>query len=84
MLECFSNDLPIICSDIPIFREIGTDNILYFELENVDALSSAMLKLINSKSYKDTLKNKGKERLKKFSRKAFVKDFENIIFQKIM
>ena len=83
VLECFSNDLPIICSDIPIFREIGTDNVLYFELENVDELSSAMLKLINSKSYKDTLKNKGKERLKKFSRKAFVKDFENIIFQKI-
>ena len=27
--------------------------------------------------------NKGRERLKKFSRKAFVKDFENIIFQKI-
>ena len=84
VLECFSNDLPIICSDIPIFREIGSDNVLYFELENQDELSSLMLKLLNSKSEKDTLKNKGRERLKKFSRKAFVKDFENVIFQKIM
>ena len=84
VLECFSNDLPVICSDIPIFKEIGSDNVLYFELENQDELSSLMLKLLNSKSEKDTLKNKGRERLKKFSRKAFVKDFENIIFQKIM
>ncbi len=84
VLECFSNDLPVICSDIPIFREIGSDNVLYFELENQDKLSSIMLKLLNSKSEIDTLKNKGRERLKKFSRKAFVKDFENIIFQKIM
>ena len=33
VLECFSNDLPVICSDIPIFREIGSDNVLYFEKE---------------------------------------------------
>ena len=83
VLECFSNNLPVICSDIPIFREIAHDNAFYFELENFNELSYAMLKLINSKSEKDTLKNKGRERLKKFSRKAFVKDFENIIFQKI-
>ena len=38
---------------------------------------------IISKSKKNALISKGRERLKKFSRKAFVKDFENIIFQKI-
>jgi len=84
VLECFSNDLPVICSDIPIFREIGSDNVLYFELENQEKLSSIMLKLLNSKSAKGALISKGRERLKNFSRKAFVKDFENIIFQKIM
>ena len=61
VLECFSNDLPVICSDIPIFREIAHDNAFYFELENVDELSYTMLKLINSKSEKDTLKNKGRK-----------------------
>jgi glycosyltransferase involved in cell wall biosynthesis len=84
ILESFSNDLPIICSDIPIFREIGADNVAYFELENVHELASKMLKLINSKSEKDILINKGSKSLKKFSSKAFVKDFENIIFQKII
>ena len=84
VLECFSNDLPIICSDIPIFREIGSDNVLYFELENQEKLSSIMLKLLNSKSAKGALISKGRERLKNFSRKTFVRDFENIIFQKIM
>ena len=43
-----------------------------------------MFGIFKKKSEKDTLKKKGRERLKKFSRKAFVKDFENIIFQKIM
>jgi len=84
VLECFSNNLPIICSDIPIFKEIASDNAFYFELENVDELSNTMLKLIISKPKKDELIYKGRERLKNFSRKAFVKDFENIIFQKIM
>jgi len=84
ILESFSNDLPVICSDIPIFKEIGANNVVYFELEKVDELSTTMSKLINSKSKKDIMIKKGRERLKKFSRKAFVKDFENIIFQKIM
>ena len=59
VLECFSNGLPVICSDIPIFKEIGSNNVLYFELQNQDKLSSIMLKLLNSKSEKDTLKSKG-------------------------
>ena len=84
ILESFSNDLPVICSDIPIFKEIGANNVVYFELENVEKLSNTIFELAISKTEKDIMIKKGRERLKKFSRKAFVKDFENIIFQKIM
>ncbi|MGD1875406.1 MAG: glycosyltransferase family 4 protein [Mastigocoleus sp.] len=39
----------IICSDIQIFREVGTSNCTYFSLENdaVDNLSQAIIKSIN-------------------------------------
>ncbi|MAU63797.1 MAG: hypothetical protein CMC38_05570 [Flavobacteriaceae bacterium] len=83
VLESFSNNLPVICSDIPIFREIGLDSVSFFSLENIDELTYSIFELMHSKIKRDILINNGKNRLKNFSRKTFVKGFESIIFQKI-
>ena len=42
IVEAASYDLPIICSDIDVFQEIGGDGLIYFESENAEALAMRM------------------------------------------
>ncbi len=44
IVEAMHFSIPIICSDIEIFREIGTDDISYFNPSKVDEIESAMRK----------------------------------------
>jgi len=40
IIESLNNKLPVMASDIPIHREVGGDNIGYFDIENINDLIS--------------------------------------------
>ena len=79
IIEAFSYSLPIVCSDIPVFKEIGNESVSFFEVKNSLSLSKKIQELIDSKIYRTELINKGKNQLMKFSRKNFIRGFEDII-----
>jgi glycosyltransferase involved in cell wall biosynthesis len=59
LLEAASLGIPIICSDIPTFREIfGEDEVTFFKLDDIDDLNKAILKLeeISKKAVKAKVK----------------------------
>ena len=54
LVEAIALSPKVICSDIPIFREVGSENCYYFDLNNrpVDSLSAAMISALKeSNSY---------------------------------
>lgn len=52
LLEAAQQKLPIVCSNIPLFKELFSDSeVSYFELDNIQSLKGAILKAINNKSY---------------------------------
>ena len=79
ILEAFSHSVPIICSDTPIFKEIGGDSVCYFKTRDYFSLSKKIQFLIESKNERENLIKKGNHRIKKFSRKNFIGGYENII-----
>ena len=79
LIEALKLKVPVICSDIPIFREIADDSVLYFKNQNPINLFEKMKELIHNKNLSKKLVNKGYERVKKFNRYNFIKDFEKII-----
>ena len=79
IIESFYYSLPVICSDIPIFKEIGNDSVSYFKKGDFISLSKKIQILINSEDLRKELSNKGKSQLKKFSRKKFIKGLEDFI-----
>ena len=79
IIEAFSYSLPIICSDIPVFKEIGNDSVYYFKKKDFISLSKKIQTLINSEDLREELSQKGKIQLIKFSRKKFIKGFEDLI-----
>jgi glycosyltransferase involved in cell wall biosynthesis len=56
LIEALYFSCKIVCSDIPIFREIGSSACNYFELteDAVDKLKKSMLKSLESKSKSET------------------------------
>ncbi len=78
LIEALKLKVPVICSDIPIFREIAEDSVLYFDKQNEINLCERMKELIQSKELSNKLVSKGFERVQKFNRYNFIKEIEKI------
>ena len=76
ILEALSFSLPVICSDIDIFKEVGGEYVEYFKVGDSISLSKKINLILKSKNLKQ--KNNIKH-IDKFSRKNFIKGFEEII-----
>ena len=79
IIEAFTYSLPVICSYTPIFKEIGNDSVCYFKMGDFISLSKKIQTLINSEDLRKEFSIKGKSQLNKFSRKKFIKGFEDLI-----
>ena len=78
LIEALQLKVPVICSDIPIFREIADDSVLYFEKQNEINLFEKMKELIQSNKLSRKLVSKGIKIVKKYNRINFIKDIEKI------
>ena len=81
IIEAFSYSVPVICSDTPIFKEIGGDAVCYFKMSDYFSLYNKIQFLIESKNERENLIKKGNQRREKFSRMNFIKAYENIILK---
>lgn len=67
LLQAFSADCPVICSDISALREVGGDAALYFEATDPEGLAGQMLKVDGDAGLRANLVKEGRTRLKAFS-----------------
>jgi len=65
-LEAMAIGCPLICSDIPVFREICKDSVIYFDLKDSSTLTDCINKILNDEVFKAQLIQKGKERASMF------------------
>jgi glycosyltransferase involved in cell wall biosynthesis len=79
ILEALSFSVPLICSDTDVFKEVGGDCVEYFKVGDSISLSKKITSILKSKNLKQ--KNNIKH-LNKFSRKNFIKGFEEIILDR--
>jgi len=78
LIESMKSEVPIICSDIEIFKEIGKDSVSYFRAGNHNDLYEKLNILINDGDLRKKLVKLGKENVKRFNRNNFIKEFEKI------
>jgi len=76
ILEALSFSLPVICSDIDIFKEVGGEYVEYFKVGDSVSLSKKIISVLNSNKLRQ---NDNTKHINKFSRKNFIKGFERII-----
>jgi glycosyltransferase involved in cell wall biosynthesis len=76
ILEALSFSVPVICSDIDVFKEVGGDCVEYFKVGDSISLSEKIISVLGSDKLRQ---NDNTEHINKFSRKNFIKGFEEII-----
>ena len=68
---------PVMCSDIPVFRETAGDNVVYFDETSVESLYSAIMDWLQTDVHPDSRK------IKKYTWKDSALEITNILNGKV-
>lgn len=66
-LEAIAAGCPVVCSDIPVLREIYGEATVYFDPLDISDMAKKIREVVNDKEIRDMLIKKGLEQVKKYS-----------------
>ena len=78
LIEAMRARIPVICSDIKIFKEIGYDSVVYFKKQDYNDLYNQLKLICKDKTIVERLVSKGIKRADLFNQKNFIKGFEKL------
>jgi glycosyltransferase involved in cell wall biosynthesis len=61
-LEAMASGVPVVCSDIPVFREVYGDAACYVDPERPESIAEGMRKVLRDREYADGLSRRGAQR----------------------
>lgn len=67
LLEAMGCDVPVVAADIPVFREIAEDAVLYADPFKVESIATAMEDGLTSHAHRQTLIDRGRKRVAHFT-----------------
>lgn len=73
-LEAMTYGTPVLCSDIPVLKEVYAEAALYFDPKSIKSISGSINELISDKSLREKLIENGKVRIKQFSWNKMAKE----------
>jgi len=78
LIEAMSSKVPVICSNIEIFKEIGDDAVIYFKKMDEHDLYHKLKIIYENNTIVDNLILKGIKRAFLFNQKKFIEGFEKL------
>ena len=78
LIESMRAKVPVICSDIEIFKEIGNDSVIYFKKQDYNDLYNQLKLICKDQIIVEKLVSKGIKRSDIFNQKNFIKGFEKL------
>ncbi len=67
VVEAQSQGVPVICSDLPVLREIAGEGALFVQADDPEAVAAAVLDLLDHPDHARTLREKGLNNVKRFT-----------------
>ena len=65
-LEAMASGVPVVCSDIPVFREVYGDAVRYVDPNRTESIAAALRALLNNPSLSSDLRAGGKKQASKY------------------
>ena len=78
LIEAMRAQLPVICSDTEIFKEIGDDSVIYFKKQDHNDLFSKLKLVTQDNMIIEGLVKRAIKRANLFNQKNFIKGFEKL------
>ncbi len=78
LIEAMRAEIPVICSDIEIFKEIGRNSVIYFKKQDYNDLYLKLKLICNDKKIIENIISVAKKRVDVFNQKNFIKGFEKL------
>ena len=78
LIEAMRARIPVICSDIEIFKEIGNNSVIYFKKQDYNDLYNQLKLICKDKTVVERLVSKGIKSADLFNQKNFIKGFEKL------
>ena len=78
LIEAMRAQVPVICSDIDIFKEIGNNSVIYFRKKDEKDLYDKLRLIFTNQDIIENLISKGNKRASLFNQKNFIKGFEKL------
>ena len=74
LLECMKYGVPMLLSDIKVYREIAQDSAIYYVPLDEYSLAGSIIQLYNNRKQGEKMMNKGKERILLFDKELMVQN----------
>lgn len=78
IIEAFYSRIPVVTSNIEIFKEVAGDAALFFNLTKTDELTEAIKKILENKELRNSLIFNSDKILKKFDNKIIATQIHNL------
>ena len=78
-IKAKSFGIPVICSEIPVFKEIGHDSIEYFNLKFPNEIHEKIKNLINNKDQQKFLQDRGYQNIKQYHKSNLMSQINEVI-----
>jgi len=78
IIEAFNSNVPVITSDIDIFKEVANDAALFFKNNNVNSLTEKLIFLLNNKEEQQKYVDLGNKRAVFFEGQKIADDLINV------
>lgn len=82
LIEAMALKVPVIASDLEVFKEVGGDTILYFKQKNAEDLARSMRNLYDNQDQIEHLTAKARKRVEdRYSLKKFIESYHNFYLE---
>ena len=78
LIEAMRDNVPVICSDTEIFKEIGNDSVIYFKKQDYNDLFSKLKLIVENNMIIENLIKRASKRSNLFNQKNFIEGFEKL------
>lgn len=78
-LEAMAAGVPVVCSDIPVFREVYGDAVRYVDPRRPESIAGGVREVLNDPEAASTLLRRGRERAGAYRRDRFVNAYMEIV-----
>lgn len=78
LVEAMASGVPVIASDLPVFREVCQDAALYFAPHDISALSDYLSRMLRDSEMRNSLSRLGQDRARSFSWDESARKLEEI------